>query len=589
MPDLEAIQKYSSEAATSSGARRFVKRAVVVARRDALAAVLIAVVPLFWVLDATYRASLAALGRDQGIFQYVAWAILKGQRDYLDVRDINGPLIHWIHLLFLKFGGGDEHRFRVLDLAVTGVTFALLGACLPGIAREDASFKPRPSWIARIAWAAAAWVVLSAQYHLFMPWNQAQRESFCDWFLLPSVGLLLLGERASKRAEYTRLALAGALSTIAWFGKPTFVVFTVAQFVVLAFTSRNVASAKRTLLTFATGGVVGALFPLSFVLLKGDLRSFLHASLVDAPKIYRFIWAKTAREILGDDGALPSTVAGLGASAVLVGLVSAKLAPRRVLILAAMPVAGIANVVVQHKGFGYHYHPLHLFTGAAWLTVVVLLWERYRSVNHARTWGKLLAFGAAIALALGTAHSLRSSPHMRDVWILEGGSTYERRHGEEYLNHFRTYDFFPYEMRKTAAYLRRVVPETGRVQTFGMDPYVLFLAQRLSATPFMYVFDLDPSAALAGGFQNVPNEEEASFIHGARFRNEHAMLDGLTARPPEAFVFIDRSPMLDILEAEDDFKKWCPETAEWFAPRYHRAESFGPYHVWLRNDPVSAR
>src|SRR4051812_25565347 len=39
------------------------------ALRRLLGPVLLAVVPLFWVIDATYRASITTVTRDQGIFQ----------------------------------------------------------------------------------------------------------------------------------------------------------------------------------------------------------------------------------------------------------------------------------------------------------------------------------------------------------------------------------------------------------------------------------------------------------------------------------------------------------------------------------------
>ena len=60
--------------------------------RTLAAPVLLALQPLFWVADATRRASYTTLGRDQGIFQYIAWAIGRGERDYGDIRDVNGPL-----------------------------------------------------------------------------------------------------------------------------------------------------------------------------------------------------------------------------------------------------------------------------------------------------------------------------------------------------------------------------------------------------------------------------------------------------------------------------------------------------------------
>ncbi|HEY2367874.1 MAG TPA: hypothetical protein VGH87_15860, partial [Polyangiaceae bacterium] len=96
-------------------------------------ALIVALPPFFWVREATYRASLTTLGRDQGIFQYIAWAVMNGEVDYRDVRDVNGPLIHGVHMVMLALGGRDEHVFRTIDLAVTGVVFAFVGASLPGI------------------------------------------------------------------------------------------------------------------------------------------------------------------------------------------------------------------------------------------------------------------------------------------------------------------------------------------------------------------------------------------------------------------------------------------------------------------------
>src|SRR5215471_4957422 len=120
--------------------------------RALAAPLLLALPPLFWVADATRRASYTTLGRDQGIFQYIAWAIGRGERDYRDIRDVNGPLTHLVHRLFLLFGGADEHRFHVLDLVVTGATFAAVGLCLPGWRGRARVQLPE-----RLAWALAAW------------------------------------------------------------------------------------------------------------------------------------------------------------------------------------------------------------------------------------------------------------------------------------------------------------------------------------------------------------------------------------------------------------------------------------------------
>ncbi len=157
-------------------------------QRALIVPVTLAAPPLFWV-EATKRASFTTLGRDQGIFQYVAWALRHGAVDYRDVRDVNGPLTHLVHPVFLVLGGADEHRFRVLDLLVTGVTFAVAGACIAGFGERRA-----PRALARLGWALGGWVVLSGQYLLSGYCDLAQRERSFHWFLLPSVALQLAAQ-----------------------------------------------------------------------------------------------------------------------------------------------------------------------------------------------------------------------------------------------------------------------------------------------------------------------------------------------------------------------------------------------------------
>jgi len=96
-----------------------VTRIWVAIRRALVLPLIIALPPLFWVIDATDRASLTTLGRDQGIFQYVAWALEQGAVDYRDVRDVNGPLTHLVHRVLLALGGADEHRFRTNRRRIT--------------------------------------------------------------------------------------------------------------------------------------------------------------------------------------------------------------------------------------------------------------------------------------------------------------------------------------------------------------------------------------------------------------------------------------------------------------------------------------
>ncbi len=541
-----------------------------------LAPLLIALIPLFWTIDATRRASLMALGRDQGIFQYIAWAVLRGDVDYRDVRDVNGPLTHMIHAVFLLLGGHDEHRFRVLDLAVTGASFALAGSCMPGLVAT------RVTRLERGAWALAGGVVLMAQYNMYLAWNQAQRESFCDWFLLPSLAMQAMALPITPRAAQRRIATIAALSAVTWFGKTPFVLYTALQFAVLMLDQKAPLGRRERAASFAVGCAVAMVVPVAYLLARGDVPLFARITLVDVPQVYSFIWAKSPQEILGAEGPLTSIATGFATSALLTALIVVGELPIRVLALALAPVAATACIVLQGKGFGYHFHPLTASTHLGLLAITVMLWERFRDQRPAGDLGKLLALGTAVALGLWVTTNMCASPIEQNVWILEGGETAERRASSEYLDTFKTHDFFPTEMRACATYLAQTVSEHSTVQTYGMDPYVLFLARRKSATPYIYAYDLNASAALEGGWSHRPTAAQASTIMNGRDAHEEDLLHRLKHAPPEAFVFIDASPLLAYQDAWEDFQHCCARTAAWVAGEYTLAQSFGPFHVWRR-------
>lgn len=568
--------------------------------------VTLALPPLFLVTEATRRASLTPLGRDQGIFQYVAWAIAQGERDYRDIRDVNGPLTHIVHSVMLALGGADEHRFRVIDLLVTGATFAFVGGCLPGLRAKRA-----PDWVERLAWAMAGWVVLSGQYLLYLYWDLAQRESFFDWFLLPSVGLQLVVQVPGKTPEATRrrvrwFALVGALSVVPWFGKPTNVLLTAVQVLALVADpglggaggsagprawawARRVWARPRNvaLAAFGVGGVVGALGPLGWLSRHGDVGAYLHVTLADVPAMYRFIWPRSAADVLSTPWDASQFIFAVVGALVLLALVFVGEMPVRVVAPALFPVAAFVGVLAQGKAFPYHFHPVTAGVHLQWLTFAAWLSERARVARRDLALVRLLPLAAAGVFAVRVATSMEDSPHMRATWMLWGLDTAAERSTREYFARFPEADFFPYEMRQTAEYLREHTDPGDRVQTYGMDPYVLFLAGRLSATPYIYAYDLDVDAALAGGTGAVPDEAQRARIRAIRDAHERDFLARLDAHPPAAFVFFDTAPLMANADAWDDFAAHCPTSAAWVASRYGEAERFGHDHVWLRKDRMN--
>jgi hypothetical protein len=571
--------------------------------RTLVAPLALALPPLFWVADATRRASLETLGRDQGIFQYIAWAIAQGERDYRDVRDVNGPLTHLVHRVFLALGGAEEHRFRVLDLVVTGATFAFVGLCLPGsvgwgvhtsVGRglgpshgSGVRSRSRVELVERVAWGVAAWVVLSGQYLLYGYWDLAQRESFFDWFLLPSIALQLAAQASrDPRARARRLGVAGALGVIPWFGKPTYALFTVAQLAAIV-ADDSLGPRKPALRAFALGGVAGALSQIGVLVAIGDPGAWIRIQLADVPAMYRFIWPRAAADIFSNPWCATQAIFALAGAFVILALVLVREMPARTVAVALLPVCALGSVVAQAKGFPYHFHPVTAGVHLQWLVFAAWLAERTRVAQRRLALVRLapLAFGVVVALRVAT--SMEDSPQIRAVWLLWGASTPADRETREYFARFPEPDFFPYELRQTAAYLRDHTRPGDRVQTYGMDPYVLFLAGRLSATPYIYAYDLDADAALGGGTGAHPDAPQAERILAIRAAHEADMLARLEARPPAAFVFLDNSPLMSETDAWDDFEAHCRSASAWVRERYRETARFGHDHVWLRKDQVT--
>ena len=553
----------------------------------ALPALLVALPALGAVWDATVRASWSSLGRDQGIFQYVAWAVGQGDVAYRDVRDVNGPVITMVHLGFQLLGGADEHRFRVLDLLCTGASFAVAGALVPSIAADDR----RVTTLARAAWALAACVALGAQYLVYGFWDTAQRESFLDWFLLVSVALQATraasGEPRSRTTAAV-LAAAGFGSFVPWLGKPTFALFTASQIVALLVEPGELRGRARRLAFFLAGGAVGLAVPLAWVAARGDLAAWARITFVDVPAMYRFIWPRPASVILAMTGYASLARVAVFTSLALVGLIALRRLPRRTLPVAAMPVLGLASVLVQGKGFPYHFHPVTLGVSFAWLVALAALWERALAapvLSIAVVGRRLAVVVAALLLGGRAAYLAWSAPYppapprsARDAASLESAAR---------LSAFDRIDYFPRAMRDAAEYVAARTTPDDRVQTYAMDAYLLFLAGRRSATPYIYAYDLNVDAALHGSFDPgglTPTDAERERILSLRDAHAADLAARLDRSPPAAFVFVDRSPLMTSDDAVADFAAHCPEVAVWLSSRYRQTADFEGIRVWLRDD-----
>lgn len=510
----------------------------------------------------------ATLGRDQGIFQYVAWALKNGERAYRDFREINGPLPHAWHMLLQSLGGTDEHVFRTLDTVFLTSIYAACGAFLPrwvGLSEK------------KLAWGAAAFGLFGAQYLRLDWWHTSQRESFYSVLLFASLTCQVLAHEKKNR----RLFLAaGFLTALTWFGKPPCVIFALLQGLVLLF-DRDVP-ARRAVLDTLAGALAAAAAMLVFVLVFEDIRGLV-AMMSVVTRLHHTIWNESLVECYRKYGNGPR-IDWLAVSTIAF-LVSYRLfrLPRRSLLALVLPIGGFVVFAGQGKAFPYHLHIAML--GASVLQLLVLA----AAVKRAKEKDVFVLFAIGLALFLGwkAYGDATLSSYYKERWP-ELGATREDRTSRAYFDAFPWGDFHAGDLRDAARFLRDTTKPDERVQVYGLDPYLLFLAERKSATPILYVFELNVDPALKGGSGAKPNEQEKAWLVNYRDDAERFLLDRMKAAPPAAFVFVDDAPFAHAPDGEKDFAEHCPTAYAWLDERFSPTKRIGKVRVRLRKD-VAAR
>jgi hypothetical protein len=63
---------------------------------------------------------------DSGVFLYIGWRILNGNLPYQDIWDHKGPVLYFINVVGLAFGGGSVWGVWAIQLLALAITFAVL-------------------------------------------------------------------------------------------------------------------------------------------------------------------------------------------------------------------------------------------------------------------------------------------------------------------------------------------------------------------------------------------------------------------------------------------------------------------------------
>ena len=433
--------------------------------RRLLAPLVLALVPLFWVADATHRSSLTTLGRDQGIFQYIAWAVRNGAVDYRDVRDVNGPLVHLIHMVFLALGGARRASVpRARALGDRRCRSRFVGACIPGLVtgggRAGPSAprgRPRRGSSSRGAVPALPLLEPGAARELLRLVPPAE----------PRAPDRATGEDGARRGVAHRRRSPRSRRS-RWFGKPSFVALHRDAARRAARRPRRAASARaRRSRASCSAARSARSIPLAYLLRYGDARAFARISLRRRAADLSLHLGEERAGDLRRRG--PAHGGGRGHRRV-------GAAPRRssrcascrgaMLVIALAPLCGHRQRRGPAQGLRLPLPSAHRV-------------DAHRV--HARRRDALGALPRGAATRRRSGASRRSSvsvglcargdgeheglaAHSQNVWILAGGETPERAHGARSTSTpSRRYDFFPWELRQAATYLAREDP-AGRAR-----------------------------------------------------------------------------------------------------------------------------
>jgi hypothetical protein len=552
----------------------------VLPRAGAIAPMVLALACVAAVVEALHHQTFATFGRDQGIFQYVGWALRHGARPYRDFHEINGPLPHLYHALMQELGGEDEHVFRTLDTLLLCGVYALAAPAIPRwvgleLRRGD-----------RLLWALAGVAVLGAQYVRYDWWHTSQREGLYAILVLASLALQGAAHEARDAHRAVRLfALAGAATALPWFGKPPCVVFALLQVAVALHDRANLpVKPLRALAAGVGGAAVTSGVMIGFVLVFEDAAQGVRM-LSQVPLLHHTIWNLSLLECYRAFGNAPRIDWALGITAAFVAAFFALRLPRRALLALVLPVGGFVVFASQGKGFPYHLHMVTLGMGAMELVLVAALARRAQQGSAA--FGAAAAVGALL-LGLQCREDAVMSPGTKGDWA-KIGATKDMRASGAYLDHFEWGDFFARDLRDAASFVESRTRDGERVQTYGLDPYFLFLAHRHSASPVIYDFELNVDAALKGGSGAMPSAADRAALLAYRDAAEELVLAAVQASPPAAFVFFDKAPFSYPEDGEADFKAHCPKVAAWLADRYVPAARFGTVRVRMRLDAARPR
>jgi len=403
----------------------------------------------------TYR-----MGVDQGVFAYMGAELLKGHWPYIATWESDFPGLIFIQAAEMAVLGRSIVMFRLFDCAVqlANAYFVYHITCR----------------VADRAGAFVAAVIFVLIYQGYGPWNTAQREGFALFFILLGFWLYLTAER--RRPMTTALGIGlgfGVAVTI----KPTLLCLA-------ALYAPLMLPVKRDTIRLGATAAVGLVTPAAVIVVlywaHGGLRQFYEAC-VAFQTVYTQLLSHHEpmwRQWLSKLSRLGGTAVGLPLVYLPFVFGGRALRERRMLYLGYL--GSVYAVFVQGTFAGYHYLP-GLGIGAILVGSMfsvctrMVLRDGRVSVGRFSCPTQMLVASGVLVAALPVYVRAQPWRDLVSLHFLEPPRPAEFRIGT-------IFDFT--ESWNVAEYLRAHTEPDDRIQVWGYECLVYYLADRRAASRF---------------------------------------------------------------------------------------------------------
>lgn len=480
------------------------------------------------------------LGQDHGIFGWVGQEILHGGLPYRDAWDIKGPLPYFAFALIQELLGASPVALRVADLAV----IALGGFVVWRLAARLGA-SPLLATSLLLVWYA------DLDYD-----DTAQPDGWAMVLLGAGLSSLL---RARPRPAPKQLLGFGVLVGLATLMKPTYALFGVLALFAVPDLRRNLAAAVRSASWSALGFLFPVLFVIVFFLLQGGLADLNEVHLLYNTRVYAGQssalgrLAEFARRVMESPGLLVWLLAASG------GVITLWRRRREeAALVTAWALAALAGVVIQGKGFPYHFLPL--VPALALLSAVLLTAVVNQAVPSLPRWLPRATATSLVAVLIGPPLVRVANTTLRwakAVAAPDGLVAYERRE----------YGFFGHAaspLGRIGSFLREHSTSADRVQVWGMKAVIYGASKRRPPTRFG-----TSQPMVSGTGSGFPERYRTEFLRSIQAGPPRFII----ARRPELCQQPSRRVELECLDV-------FPDLARLVEQRYRRADEVQDFAIW---------